>query len=81
METLRLNFLDFQDKIRDLEIRKFLHPKMEDFGKACSDMSELIDNIFIHDEFSEAGKVEYREAMKIRSHILSSVFNKYKGNS
>lgn len=78
MEAFKQAFLEFQDKVSDMAIYTFLYPGLRDFGDECSELVDLIEDNFNQEKFTEAGKKDYVEAMKLRAYILSTVYNRYK---
>jgi hypothetical protein len=79
MESIRVIYLEFQDKISDMAIYPYLYPGIQDLGEICRDMDSMIENTFDTEELSSMGEVDYKKMLKIRARILASVFNKYKG--
>lgn len=79
MENVRVTFLEFQDKISDMAIYSYLFPSIQDLGDVCKDMDSMIENSFETEDLSSMGEVDYKQMLKIRARILSSVYNKYKG--
>ncbi len=79
-EAFKVAFLDFQDRVSDMAIYTFLYPSLEEFGEVCAEMVDLVEDNFNQKDFTDVGKGDYQEAMKVRSRILASIYNKYKNS-
>lgn len=73
-------FMEFQDKVSDMGIYSYLFPSLDDFGDACQDLLDLIENNFDKKKFTDAGEEKHKEAMKIRANILAVIYNKYRNS-
>lgn len=78
IENFRVNFLEFQDKVSSLGIYTFLYPSLREFGNACQDLSDLVEDFFNKESMSKDGLKNYDQAMKVRQHILAAVLKNYK---
>lgn len=78
LEAIKQAFLEFQDKISGMATYTFLYPGISKFGEECAEFVDLVEDNFQKDKLTEIGEEEYAKAMKLRAHILATVFNSYK---
>ncbi len=77
LELIRLAFLDFQESISELVVYPYVYHQIQEFGEACMDLVEVLNNDFDTGKMSDKGKKDYEKLKKLRANILSSIRQKY----
>lgn len=78
MEQVRVAFLEFQDKVRDLMMFNYMTSSFEQFAEYASDMNEVIEDQIDETKLTPETLKKYKSIKKLRAQILSNVYNRYK---
>ena len=77
LEEIRQAFLEFQHRIKELELYEDIKPNIGMTADGLEAMHELMRNDVDETQLSPEVKKEYIRAQKVRAKILARIYNKY----
>lgn len=78
LETIRLAFIEFQEKTNELILYNYMTGPLSIMAKYAEDLTALVEDDIDEAKLSPDSLMKYNSIKKLRAQILGNVYKKYK---